>query len=156
MIYDQARCRGAAGLLKIFNDLIFVVFIIHEQRLGQTTANERVKMRLPPPIRPPAMRSAAMRPPAMRPPAMRPPVRRGRPGLVSAGTPSGLRPAGQKQFFVDNFLVRIHFVIVMIRWTGLAQWEFEFSFPGGIIFTFLVQESMMQVEPITSHDDGIW
>ena len=27
-------------------------------------------------------------------------------------------------------LVRIHFIIMMIRWTGLAPWEFEFPFPG--------------------------
>jgi len=25
----------------------------------------------------------------------------------------------------------------MIRWTGLASWEFEFPFPGSIISTFL-------------------
>ena len=30
------------------------------------------------------------------------------------------------------YLVRIHFIIVMIRWTGLAPWEFEFPFPGGL------------------------
>ena len=24
---------------------------------------------------------------------------------------------------IDNLLVRIHFIIVMIRWTGLAPWE---------------------------------
>ena len=29
----------------------------------------------------------------------------------------------------DNLLVRVHFIIVMIRWTGLAPWEFEFPFP---------------------------
>ena len=29
--------------------------------------------------------------------------------------------------------VRIHFIIVMIRWTGLAPWEFEFPFPGSLI-----------------------
>ena len=33
--------------------------------------------------------------------------------------------------------VRIHFIIVMIRWTGLAPWEFEFPFPGSLISTFL-------------------
>jgi len=27
-------------------------------------------------------------------------------------------------------LLRIHFIIVMIRWTGLAPWEFKFPFPG--------------------------
>ena len=27
-----------------------------------------------------------------------------------------------REFFIDNLLVRIHFIIVMIRWTGLAPW----------------------------------
>jgi len=27
------------------------------------------------------------------------------------------------EFFIDNLLVRIQFIIVMIRWTGLAPWE---------------------------------
>ena len=36
----------------------------------------------------------------------------------------------EKEFFIDNLLVRIHFIIVMIRWTGLAPWEFEFPFPA--------------------------
>jgi len=34
-------------------------------------------------------------------------------------------------------LVRIHFIIVMIRWTGLAPWRFEFPFPGSLTSTFL-------------------
>ena len=38
--------------------------------------------------------------------------------------------ASQRQFFIDNLLVRINFIIVMIRWTGLAPWEFEFPFPS--------------------------
>ena len=29
-----------------------------------------------------------------------------------------------RECFIDNLLVRIHFIIVMIRWTGLAPWEF--------------------------------
>ena len=40
-------------------------------------------------------------------------------------------------FFIANLLVRIHFIIVMIRWTGLAPWEFEFPFPGSLTSTFL-------------------
>ena len=44
----------------------------------------------------------------------------------------------ERDFFTDNLLVRIHFIIVMIRWTGLAPWEFEFPFPGSLTFTFLV------------------
>ena len=26
----------------------------------------------------------------------------------------------EREFFIDNLLVRIHFIIVMVRWTGLA------------------------------------
>jgi hypothetical protein len=43
----------------------------------------------------------------------------------------------EREFFIDNLLVRIHFIIEMIWWTGLAPWEFEFSFPGGLISTLL-------------------
>jgi len=43
----------------------------------------------------------------------------------------------ERELFIDNLLVRIHFIIVMIRWTGLAPWEFEFPFPGSLISTFL-------------------
>jgi len=31
----------------------------------------------------------------------------------------------------------LHVIIVMIRWTGLAPWEFEFPFPGSLTSTFL-------------------
>jgi len=47
----------------------------------------------------------------------------------------------QREFVVDNLLVRIHFIIVMIRWTGLAPWEFEFHFSGSLTSTFLVPET---------------
>ena len=30
----------------------------------------------------------------------------------------------QREFFIDNLLVRILFVFEMIWWTGLAPWEF--------------------------------
>jgi len=43
----------------------------------------------------------------------------------------------EREFFIDNLLVRIQFIIVMIRWTGLAPWEFEFSFPGSHTSIFL-------------------
>ena len=42
-----------------------------------------------------------------------------------------------REFFIDNLLVRIHFIIEMVWWTGLAPWEFEFPFPGSHISTFL-------------------
>ena len=34
---------------------------------------------------------------------------------------TGLAPVHQqREFFIDNLLVRTHFIVVMIRWTGLA------------------------------------
>ena len=42
-----------------------------------------------------------------------------------------------RELFIDNLLVRIHFIIAMVRWTGLAPWEFEFPFPGSHTSTFL-------------------
>ena len=30
----------------------------------------------------------------------------------------------EREFFIDNLLVRIHCIIEMIKWTGLAPWEF--------------------------------
>jgi len=29
-------------------------------------------------------------------------------------------PAQEREFFIDNLLLRIHLIIIMIRWTGLA------------------------------------
>jgi len=49
--------------------------------------------------------------------------------------PAGMPDAwcrAERVFFIDNLLVRIHFIIVMIRWTGLAPWKFEFPFLGSI------------------------
>jgi len=45
----------------------------------------------------------------------------------------------QREFFIDNLLVRNHFIIVMIRWTGLAPLEFEFPFPGSLASTLRVR-----------------
>ena len=47
----------------------------------------------------------------------------------------------QREFLIDNLLVRIHFIIVMIRWTGLAPWEVESPFPVSLTSTFLEQET---------------
>jgi len=57
----------------------------------------------------------------------------------AARSPTSRRPssASEREFFIDNLLVRIHFIIVMIRWTGLAPWELEFPFPGSLTSTFL-------------------
>ena len=42
----------------------------------------------------------------------------------------------EREVFIDNLLVRIHSMIVMIRWTGLAPWEFEIPFSGSLTSTF--------------------
>ena len=47
------------------------------------------------------------------------------------------RTCGEREFFIDNILVRIHLIIQMIWWTGLAPWESEFPFPGSLTPTFL-------------------
>ena len=52
---------------------------------------------------------------------------------------SGQHAERETEFFIDSLLVRIHFTIVMIRWTGFAPWEFEFPFPGSLTSTFLVR-----------------
>ena len=44
---------------------------------------------------------------------------------------------GEREFLIDNLLIRFLFLMVMIRWTGLAPWEFEFPFPGSLTFPFL-------------------
>ena len=36
----------------------------------------------------------------------------------------------EREFFIDNLLVRIHCIIVMIRWTGLAPWELMLTKTG--------------------------
>ena len=42
----------------------------------------------------------------------------------------------ERDFFIDNLLVRIHFIIVMIGWTGLAPWELEFAFREALHLPF--------------------
>ena len=41
----------------------------------------------------------------------------------------------ERVFIIDVLLVRIHLIIVMIWWTGLAPWEHEFPVPGSLIST---------------------
>ena len=55
-----------------------------------------------------------------------------------------------REFFIINLLVR------MIRWTGLASWEFEFPFPGSLTSTFLVRRYTVQglLEHIVHHNVG--
>ena len=52
--------------------------------------------------------------------------------MLDSGTVEVLSSgSGKREFFIDNLLVRIHFIIEMIWWTGLAPWGFEFPFPVG-------------------------
>ena len=52
--------------------------------------------------------------------------------------PSGETPDPKEaEFLIDNLLVRIHSIIEMIWWTGLAPWEFQFPFPGSFPSTSL-------------------
>ena len=70
------------------------------------------------------------------------------------GTRSGMP---EREFFIDNLLVRIHFIIVMIRWTGLAPCEFEFPFPGILTSTFLGAKTSNAGSPVRSYasdEDG--
>jgi len=64
------------------------------------------------------------------------PRRRGAWSRSAEGRPACC-PASEREFVIDDLLVRIHFIIVMIRWTGLAPWDFEFPFPGSLTSTFL-------------------
>ena len=44
------------------------------------------------------------------------------PSMIAAFKEKGASSQGT-EFLIDNLLVQIHFIIVMIRWTGLAPWE---------------------------------
>jgi len=58
----------------------------------------------------------------------------------------------EREFCIDNLLVRIHYIIEMIKWTGLAPCEFEFPFPGSLISTF--QGSQEKLSSLSSHIEG--
>ena len=49
--------------------------------------------------------------------------------------------------------VRIHIIIVMMRSTGLAPWEFELPFPGSLTSTFLGQAEQIKqtMENLRAH-----
>jgi len=39
----------------------------------------------------------------------------------------------EREFSIDNLLVRVHCIIEMIKWSVLAPWEFKLSFPGCLL-----------------------
>jgi len=61
----------------------------------------------------------------------------------------------EREFFTDNLLVRVHFIIVMIKWTGLTPWEFEFPFPGSLTSTFLVLHDISRCSRGGPHDHSV-
>jgi len=40
--------------------------------------------------------------------------------IFVAGEFLRIRRRREREFFIDKLLVRIHFIIVMVKWTGLA------------------------------------
>ena len=54
---------------------------------------------------------------------------------IGARSPEGER---ERDFVINNLLVRIHFIIEMIWWTGIAPWELQFPSPGSLTSTLLV------------------
>jgi len=56
----------------------------------------------------------------------RPPLsaRTASPNILPASAGGLYRRSTEREFCIDNLQVRIHFIIEMIWWTGLAQWEF--------------------------------
>ena len=40
---------------------------------------------------------------------------------MSCGSSSSASLQREREFFIDDLLVRVHFIIVMIRWTGLLR-----------------------------------
>ena len=63
----------------------------------------------------------------------------------------------EREFCIDNLLVRIH--IEMFRWTGLAPWEFEFPFPDSLKPIFLsrrhVWNTFGEYTPVSGADGAI-
>jgi len=53
----------------------------------------------------------------------------------------------ERDFFISNLLARNHFIIVMIRWIGLAPWKFEFPFAGSLTSTFLEPAHTVEHDP---------
>ena len=68
------------------------------------------------------------------------------------GSRAEARPDREREFFIDNLLVQIHFIIETIWWPGLAPREFEFPFSGSLISTFLRErESFIDTHTATMY-----
>jgi len=58
----------------------------------------------------------------------------------------------EREFFIGNLLVRIHLIIVMIRWTGLAPWKFD---AGGYLVVVLEGNLLPIVDHHPCHRGGL-
>jgi len=85
--------------------------------------------------------------------SMHPPLESGGGTYPGHSAPAARIPA-EREFFIGNLLVRIHVIIVMIRWTGLAPWEFEFPVPGSLTSTFLAIPPLLH-EHLQRGRDGV-
>ena len=59
-------------------------------------------------------------------------------GMVGCGLKVTVLNFQEREFFIGNPLVCIHFIIEMIWWAGLAPLQFEFPFPGSLKSTFII------------------
>ena len=63
---------------------------------------------------------------------------------AALGAGGGYATPTEREFVIDNLPVRIRFLIVMIRWTGLAPLESDFRFPGSLISAFLYLQQLFE------------
>ena len=50
---------------------------------------------------------------------------------------------------MGNLLIRNNLIIMIIRWTGLAPWEFEFPFSGSLTFMYR-RSSIEYIRPVVT------
>ena len=72
-----------------------------------------------------------------------------------------IRTARERDLFIDNLLVRIHFIIDMIWWTGLAPWE-VYSEGGELVWLQVLSNRLQgyfahkkQHHPLGAPDDPV-
>ena len=66
--------------------------------------------------------------------------------LNTLNPPNRTQQAAEREFLIENLLVRVRSIIEKILWTGLASRDFEFPFPGSIASTFLETPTSKLVE----------
>jgi len=62
----------------------------------------------------------------------------------------------KREFCIDNLLVRVHFIVVIIRRTGLAPWEFELPFPGSLTSNILAERDDASKRTLFTRGDWAW